>query len=189
MEKRGGRKTSRMTPLPKRGFGPPLVWYVFHPPQVSALFFLYKNPRQSGPKALLEGSKDFRESAFSGTFPPPPLRFAPPHITAQVAGNDALSVPMPFATKKGPPLLPVAEGRLQFKKLLAIAAANAVVHSGVRAHLSLSAIPPAIYRSASAMLSECFLWDSQKVKVFPRVPGKLEVPQGGLPRVLCLGKE
>ena len=34
-----GWKTSRMTPLPKRGFGPPLVWYVFHPPQVSLLCF------------------------------------------------------------------------------------------------------------------------------------------------------
>ena len=39
MEKRGGWKTSRMTPLPKRGFGPPLVRYVFHPPQVSVLCF------------------------------------------------------------------------------------------------------------------------------------------------------
>ena len=39
VEKRGGRKTSRTTPLPKRGFGPPLVRYVFHPPQVSVLCF------------------------------------------------------------------------------------------------------------------------------------------------------
>ena len=31
MEKRGGWKTSRMTPLPRRGFGHPLVRYVFHP--------------------------------------------------------------------------------------------------------------------------------------------------------------
>ena len=79
MEKRGGRKTSRMTPLPKRGFvTPPLVRYVFHPPQVSVLcFFLYKNPRQSRSEALLGGSKNSRGSAFSGTFPPP-IRFAPP---------------------------------------------------------------------------------------------------------------
>ena len=40
VEKTGGKETSRMTPLPKRGFGPPpLVQYVFHPPQVSALCF------------------------------------------------------------------------------------------------------------------------------------------------------
>ena len=58
VEKRGGWKTSRMTPLPKKGFWTPLVRYVFHPPSgVSALFFLYKNPRQSRPEALLEGSK------------------------------------------------------------------------------------------------------------------------------------
>ena len=47
VEKRGGWKTSRMTPLPKRGFGPPhppqcqcsvsgecILWYVFLPPYV-----------------------------------------------------------------------------------------------------------------------------------------------------------
>ena len=38
------------------------------PPKRESLFFLYKNPRQSRPEALLEGYKNFRESAFSGTF-------------------------------------------------------------------------------------------------------------------------
>ena len=81
-EKRG-RKTSRMTPLPKRGLDPSLVRYVFHPSQVSVLcFFLYKNPRQGRTEALLEGSRHFRESAFSGTFSSPHT-FWPPHITAQ----------------------------------------------------------------------------------------------------------
>ena len=37
-EKRGERKTSRRTPS-QRGFGPPFVWYVFHPPQASLLCF------------------------------------------------------------------------------------------------------------------------------------------------------
>ena len=85
VEKRGGRKTSRMTPLQKRGFGPPPPRTVCFPPPsgVSALLFPYKNPRQSRTEALLEGSKNFRESAFSGTFPTP-IRFAPPHMTAQV---------------------------------------------------------------------------------------------------------
>ena len=79
VEKRGEWKTSRMTPLPKGGFGPLLVRYVFHPPQVSVLcFFLYKNPRQSRPEALLEGSKIFRESAFSGTFSSPHTFCTPP---------------------------------------------------------------------------------------------------------------
>ena len=87
VEKRGGWKTSRMTPLPKRGFGPPLVRYVCRTPQVSVLcFFLYKNSRQSRPEALLEASKNFRESAFSGTFSYPHT-FCTPHITAKISGT------------------------------------------------------------------------------------------------------
>ena len=82
VEKGGGWKTSRMTPLPKRDFGPPSYGTFSTPSGVSALFFLYKNPRQSRPEALLEGSKNFRESAFSGTFSSPHT-FCTPHITAQ----------------------------------------------------------------------------------------------------------
>ena len=68
-----------MTPLPKRGFGPPPRTVRFPPPSgVNALFFLYKNPRQSRTEALLEGSQNFRESAFSGTFSPPPYVLHPP---------------------------------------------------------------------------------------------------------------
>ena len=44
----------------------------------NALFFLYINLRQSRPEALLEGSKTFRESAFSGTFSSPPYVLHPP---------------------------------------------------------------------------------------------------------------
>ena len=86
VEKRGGWKTSRMTPLPKRGFGPPRTLRFPPPSGVSALFFLYKNPRQSSPEALLEGSNNFRESAFSGafssphTFAPPPWKLKPGFI-------------------------------------------------------------------------------------------------------------
>ena len=71
--------------LPKEGFWtPPLVRYVFHPPQVSVLCFsCTKNPRQSRPEALLEGCKTYRESAFSGTFSTPPYVLHP-HITAQM---------------------------------------------------------------------------------------------------------
>ena len=78
VEKRGGRKTSQMTPLPKRGFGPPPRTVRFPPLSgVSALFFLYKNPRQRGPEALLEGRKIFGRARSLVRFPPP-IRFAPP---------------------------------------------------------------------------------------------------------------
>ena len=81
VEKGGGRKTSRMTPLPKRGFWtPPPVRYVFHPPRVSLLCFSgRKNPRLSRPEVLLEGSRIFREGAFTGTFSSPHTFCTPPY--------------------------------------------------------------------------------------------------------------
>ena len=79
MEKGGGWKTSRMTPLPKRGLDPPRTVRFPPPSGVSALFFLYKNPRQSRPEPLLEGSKNYRESAFSGTFSSPHTFCTPPY--------------------------------------------------------------------------------------------------------------
>ena len=76
VEKRGGWKTSRMT---QKGFWTPPRTVRFPPPSgVSTLFFLYKDPRQSRPEALLEGSKNFRESAFSGTFSSPHTFCTPP---------------------------------------------------------------------------------------------------------------
>ena len=78
-KKRGVENLTNDTP-PKKSFGPPLVRYVFHPPQVSVLcFFLYTKPRQSRPEALLEGSTNFRESAFSGTFSSPHTFCNPPY--------------------------------------------------------------------------------------------------------------
>ena len=71
---RGGRKTSRMTPLPKRVLDPPRTVRF---PRVVALFFL-----RADQKLFFEGSRIFRESLFSGTFSSPHT-FAPPHITAQ----------------------------------------------------------------------------------------------------------
>ena len=63
---------------PKKGFWTPPRTVRFPPPSgVSALLFLYKNPRQSRPEALWEGSKNFRESAFSGTFSSPPYVLHP----------------------------------------------------------------------------------------------------------------
>ena len=85
VEKGGGWKTSRMTPLPKRAFGTPLgCRYVFHPPSgVVALFFLYKNPRQSRQQKLFWRGPEFFGRARPPVRFPPPIRFAPPHITAQ----------------------------------------------------------------------------------------------------------
>ena len=78
-KRRGVENLTNDTP-PKKGFWTPPPTVRFPPPSaVSALFFLYKNPRQSRPEALLEGSKNFRESAFSGTFSPPHTFCTPPY--------------------------------------------------------------------------------------------------------------
>ena len=80
VEKRGGWKTSRTTPLPKRGFGPTFVRYVFHPPQVSVLCFsCTKIHDGSDQKLFWRGSKNFRESAFSDTFSSPHTLCTPPY--------------------------------------------------------------------------------------------------------------
>ena len=77
VEKGGGWKTSRMTPLPKRGFGPPRTVHFPPPSRVSALFFLYRNPRQ---KLFWRGPKIFGRARSRVRFPPP-IRFAPPPIS------------------------------------------------------------------------------------------------------------
>ena len=78
-KRRGVENLTNDTP-PKKGFWTPPRTVRFPPPSgVSTLFFLYKNPRQSRPEALLEGSKNFRESAFSGTFSSPHTFCTPPY--------------------------------------------------------------------------------------------------------------
>ena len=80
-KKRGGGKPSRMTPLPKRGFGPPLVRYVFHPPQVSPLCFsCTKIHDRADQKLVWRGPKMFGRAHSLVRFPPP-IRFAPPPIS------------------------------------------------------------------------------------------------------------
>ena len=59
VEKGGGWKTSRMTPLPKRGFGPPLVRYVFHPPQVSVLCFPVQKSTTEQTRSCFGGVQKF----------------------------------------------------------------------------------------------------------------------------------
>ena len=58
-KKEGGWKTSRMTPLPKRALDPPRTVRFPPPSGVSALFFLYKNPRQSRPEAPFGGVQEY----------------------------------------------------------------------------------------------------------------------------------
>ena len=71
MEKRGGWKTSRMTPLPKGGFGPPSYGTFSTPLKCQCSVFPVEKSRQSRPEALFEWSRIFREGAFSGTFSSP----------------------------------------------------------------------------------------------------------------------
>ena len=86
-KKRGVENLTNDTP-PKKGFWTPPRTVRFPPPSgVSALFFLYKNPRQSRPKALLEGSKIFSGERVLWYVFLPPYVLHPPHITAQIASD------------------------------------------------------------------------------------------------------
>ena len=81
VEKRGGRKTSLMTPLPKRGFGCPPVRYVFHPPQVSMLCSSCRNIHdRAAQKLFWRGPKIFGRARSLVRFPPP-ICSAPLHIS------------------------------------------------------------------------------------------------------------
>ena len=80
-EKGGGWKTSRMTHLPKRGFGPPLVRYVFHPPQVSVLCFSCTKIHDRADQKLFWRGPEISGIARSLVRFPPPIRFAPPPIS------------------------------------------------------------------------------------------------------------
>ena len=77
-KKRGVENLTNDTP-PKKGVLDPRTVRFPPPSGVSALFFLYKNPRQSRPEALLEGSNNSWESAFSGTFSSPHTFCTPPY--------------------------------------------------------------------------------------------------------------
>ena len=69
--KRRGEETSRRTPLPKRGFGPPpLVRYVFHSPRVSLPCFPVQNSRIEQTRSSCGGVQN-SSGAFSGTFSSP----------------------------------------------------------------------------------------------------------------------
>ena len=74
-----------MAPLSKRGFGPPLIQYVFHLLQVSVLCFsCTKIHDRADQKLFWRGRNIFGRARCLVRFLPP-KRFAPPHITAQVS--------------------------------------------------------------------------------------------------------
>ena len=77
-KKEGGGKPHEWHPSQKGVLDPPRTVRFPPPSGVSALFLLYKNPRQSRPEALLEGSKNFLGRAFSGTFSSPHTFCTPP---------------------------------------------------------------------------------------------------------------
>ena len=83
-KKRGAENLTNDTP-PKRGFWTPLARYVFHPPQVSILCFsCTKIHDRAEQKLFWGGPKLFGRVRSLARFPSP-IRFAPPHITAQVS--------------------------------------------------------------------------------------------------------
>ena len=89
-----------MTPLPKRGFGPPLLRYVFHPPQVSVLCFsCTKIHDRADQKLFWRGPKIFGRARSLVRFAPP-IRFAPPHITAQIIIAAKMITKTTFQKKK-----------------------------------------------------------------------------------------
>ena len=85
-KKRGEENLTNETP-PKKGFWTPLVRYVFHPPRVSVLCFsCTKIHDRADQKLVWRGPKTFGRVRSLVRFPPP-IRFAPPHITAQVCSS------------------------------------------------------------------------------------------------------
>ena len=67
MEKRGGRKTSRRTPLPKRGSGPSRT-VRFPPPRVSLLLFSCTDPTTEQTRSSFGRVQKFFWRVFSGMF-------------------------------------------------------------------------------------------------------------------------
>ena len=80
LEKRGGRKSSRRTPLPNlKGFWAPLRLVRFPPPQVSLLyFFLNKKSKREQTRNSFGGLQNFFGRVRRLVRFPPSIRFAPP---------------------------------------------------------------------------------------------------------------
>ena len=78
-----GRGKHTIKPLPKNGFGPPHLWYVFSPPVCfRPVVFLRGNRLRPGKSNFLRPPKLALEGALYGTFSPAPKShdtFCPPH--------------------------------------------------------------------------------------------------------------
>ena len=83
-KKRGGRKTSRMTPLPKRVLGPPSYGTFSTPLRCQCSVFPVQKSTTEQNRSSFGGVQKFFARVCSLVRFPPPIRFAPPHITAQV---------------------------------------------------------------------------------------------------------
>ena len=87
VEKRGGWKTSRLTPLPKRGFGPPSYGTFSTPLRCQcSVFPVQKSPTEQ-PRSSFGGVQKFSGERVLWYVSPPPPSYVlhPPHITAQCA--------------------------------------------------------------------------------------------------------
>ena len=88
VEKGGGRKTSRMTPLPKRGFGPPSYGTFSTPLARQCSVFPVQKSTTEQTRSSFGGVQKFSGERVLWYVLHPPYVFAPPHITAQGIGCD-----------------------------------------------------------------------------------------------------
>ena len=78
VEKRGGWQTSRVTPLPKRGSGPPSYGTFSTPFRCQCSVFLCKNPRKSRPETF-GGVQHFSGERVLWYFLHPPISWPNSH--------------------------------------------------------------------------------------------------------------
>ena len=122
-KKRGGWKTSRMTPLPKRGFGPPppLVQYVFRPPQVSVLCFsCTKKSTTEQTRSSFGGVQDFPGERVLWHVLLPPYVLHPPYHGPSLLHKPSCPLPLlqDFAKFVGNTLLTTYWGWPSYRAIL-----------------------------------------------------------------------
>ena len=89
VEKVGERKTSRKTPIPKRGFGHPFLRYVFHPLRGHCSVFPVQKSTSEQARSSFGGPPNFSGGCVLWCGFPTPIRFAPPppHIHWEIKGR------------------------------------------------------------------------------------------------------
>ena len=91
VEKGGGRKTSRMTPLPKSGSDPHRLVRFPPPLWCRSAFFLVKKRKTDQTRRSFRGVQKFLEGALFGTFSSLHTFCTPPHVMAQcIAGRRSI---------------------------------------------------------------------------------------------------